>query len=147
MGVAYGWFWIIVSHEIAVKMWDWGWRICSWDASHTWQEDLSRALLESLIAWQLASPRMIQVFRDLALEITYHHFCLIYRSHRPALTQCWKRLHKACIPEGEDLWGWPYWESLPEWQLVMCHIPQLCWTEKKGWGPTGALLAQSRWPK
>lgn len=48
----------------------------------------SRRMLEHLITWQLASPRVIWVFCDLALDITCHYSCVL-TAHTDQPWWCW----------------------------------------------------------
>lgn len=62
-----------------------------------------------LKTWQLTSPRVRRervggggvqnrshsAFQNLILEVTDHHFCLFYGSHRPTLLQRGRTLHKS----------------------------------------------------
>jgi hypothetical protein len=101
LGVASaGWFWLssAVRSELHVSwVWRllWGWRIhCQNNNSHGyWQEDtassqvdLSQGCSTIIVTWKLAPPttsnprksgKSSNVFYNLALEVTHHHFCSI----------------------------------------------------------------------
>ena len=53
-------------------------------------------------------------FYDLTLEVTHHHFCCVYCSHRPSLIPRGRGLHKGLNTRTENHWR-------PSWKLATTY--------------------------